>query len=275
MIGSIVIPAHNEESVIRRTLAPLADLVAAGEVEVVVAANGCLDNTAGAARSVPGVRVLDLPQPSKVAALNAADSTVAAFPRMYLDADIEISPDAVIDVFAVLRDGDALAARPSFVYDTTGASWPVRAYYRARQRLPSNSAALWGAGCYALSEHGRRRFEEFPQLVADDLFVDGVFAPPEKLIVKTTPLVVRTPRTLNGLRAVLRRTYSGNRQHEDHVQHTGREAERTTNAADLARSVRSVAAFFDAAIYAAFVALGRFEGSRATTEWSRDNSSRA
>ena len=87
-LGSIVIPAHDEGRVIERTLAPLVPLAHSGAVEVVVAANGCSDDTVARARQVPGVRVLNLAEASKVAALNAADATTDAFPRIYLDADV-------------------------------------------------------------------------------------------------------------------------------------------------------------------------------------------
>ena len=53
---------------IARTLKPLAPLAAAGQLEVIVACNGCTDETAAIARGFHGVTVLELPQPSKTAA---------------------------------------------------------------------------------------------------------------------------------------------------------------------------------------------------------------
>src|SRR4051794_31851306 len=73
---SVVIPAHDEESVIGRCLAAWSGELEPGEAEVVVVANGCSDGTAEAARDF-GVRVLELPAASKSAALNAGDGAVA------------------------------------------------------------------------------------------------------------------------------------------------------------------------------------------------------
>ena len=90
--GSVIIPAHNEAAVIARTLAPLAPLAAAGQLEVIVACNGCTDHTAAIARGFDGVTVLELGQSSKAAALNAGDAAASHWPRLYLDADVQISP---------------------------------------------------------------------------------------------------------------------------------------------------------------------------------------
>ena len=60
-----------------------------------MAANGCTDDTVARARAFPGVTVLDLPTPGKVDALNAADAAATAFPRIYLDADIELREGAL------------------------------------------------------------------------------------------------------------------------------------------------------------------------------------
>lgn len=276
MRGSVVIPAHNEGAVIERTLASLAPLAASGEVEVVVAANGCSDDTVARARRVPGVRVLDLPEPSKVAALNAADAATDLFPRIYLDADILAPTASVVAVLEALRTGTALAARPPFVYDLTGARALVRAYYRARLRLPANSAALWGAGCYAMSRLGRGRFGEFPGLVADDYYVDTLFAPHEKRVVDAAPVVVRVPRTPHALGRVLRRTYGGNTELHHHLRSGSGEAPAGSgNAKALLGTVRSPASLGDATVYATFSVVGRSRFPGQATAWLRDESSRS
>jgi glycosyltransferase involved in cell wall biosynthesis len=48
---SIVVPAHNESSVIARTLRPWVTGPASDEISVVVVCNGCTDDTASVARS--------------------------------------------------------------------------------------------------------------------------------------------------------------------------------------------------------------------------------
>ena len=107
-----------------------------------------------------------------------------------------------------LRAG-AVAARPPIRYDSDAASWLVRSYYRARSRVPAVLGSLWGAGVYGLSAVGRRRFGAFPDLVADDLWVDGHFTDGEIEIVDCPPVVVVAPRRTRDLVEVLRRVYVG------------------------------------------------------------------
>jgi glycosyltransferase involved in cell wall biosynthesis len=272
--GSVIIPAHDEAAVIERTLRPLAPLAADGTVEVIVACNGCSDNTAALASAFAGVRVLVIPQPSKIAALNAADAAASRWPRLYLDADVEISRQTLRDLFVKLRQGDVLAARPAFRYDTAGASRLVCSFYRARIRIPSTNQALWGAGAFALTEQGHRRFEEFPlispRFSGDDLFVDRQFVPAEKAILNTVPVMVRTPRHARALLWILRRNYRS--QAELRVFST------TVNTArELLRSIRCRRSALDACVYAGFVTLARLRRRPrhpSAGVWERDESSR-
>ena len=48
---SVVVPAYNEEAVIERSLKHLTDGAPEGELEVIVACNGCHDRTADLARA--------------------------------------------------------------------------------------------------------------------------------------------------------------------------------------------------------------------------------
>ncbi|MGX1163216.1 exopolysaccharide biosynthesis WecB/TagA/CpsF family protein [Arthrobacter sp. SLBN-100] len=266
--GSVVIPAHNEAAVLARTLDHLAPYAAAGRLEVIVACNACEDGTEGIARRYPGVQVLELTEASKVAALNAADALATTWPRLYLDADIEIHPPALAALFSSLSVGRLLAARPDFIYDSRGAHWLVRSYYRARSRMPSQRTHLWGAGAYAVSAEGHTRFGCFPDLTADDLFVDSQFTSAEKTILTTKALVVRTPRTITGLNSILRRTYRGNAEQGGTIRVSGRLAE-------LLATVNGPTSAMDAAVYTFFAVRARVPGRKAgTAVWERDDSSR-
>jgi glycosyltransferase involved in cell wall biosynthesis len=116
---SVIIPAHNEAAVIGRCLAPLTSGPAAGKLEIVVVANGCTDDTAARAETYPGVHVIDTSVPGKGHALNLGDSHATGFPRFYVDADIELSYDAIRAVGRVLERGDALVAAPA-----SRSTWP-------------------------------------------------------------------------------------------------------------------------------------------------------
>lgn len=281
--GAVIIPAHNEAAVIGRTLEKLAPVLATGRVEVIVACNGCTDATAPIAREFNGVVVLSVETASKVAALNAADAVASLWPRLYLDADISISPTALRLLFNRLDKGDILAARPAFRYDDAGASWPVRAFYRARRRISSMHDALWGAGAYALTEAGHDRFVEFPAVTADDLFVDRQFGSDEKVIVRTPPVVVMTPRNIAGLMAVLTRNYRGQAELKRQMTNGESESSRhqfTTRQSlgALLSSIHGPGSAFDASMYAGFVVTARLRRGRRSksspTVWERDDSSR-
>jgi glycosyltransferase involved in cell wall biosynthesis len=211
--AAVIIPAHDEEAVIVRTLTGVAPLLQDG-IELIVAANACTDTTVLQARAVAGVQVIETAEASKAAAMNAADARARGWPRLYLDADSEISATAVRAVFAALDQGEVLAARPAFRYVTEHCSAVVRAYYRARRRIPAMSRHLWGAGAYALSEAGHERLGQFPAFVADDLYVDQLFAQSEVAIVESQPVPVRCPRTTRALVRTLQRVYAGRRELE-------------------------------------------------------------
>lgn len=276
-LGSVVVPAHNEQMVVGACLAPLAPLVADGRLEVVVVCNGCTDGTADVARSFAGVRVVELPVGSKPAALRAGDRAVTALPRIYLDADVALTAEAACAVLARLdgSPGSALAARPPVRYDAAGSSPLVRRYYHARARIPAVLGSLWGAGVYALSAAGRARFGEFPDLVADDLWVDQLFAPGEVTIVDCPPVTVRAPVRTGDLLRVLRRTYRGKAEHRVTQPGTAYETSGRT-ARDVARLARSgPSGLVDATVYTGLVVAARLARRMARTDtWERDDSSR-
>lgn len=208
-MGSVVIAAHNEEHVIGRCLDTLLDGASPGEFEVVVVANGCVDATATAAQR-PGVLVLDLREAGKAAALNAGDDQVATFPRLYLDADISLSAaDARALMGAV---GPALAAVPRRRLDVSDRPVAVRAFYAVQGRLPVYERSLFGRGAIALSDSGRARFDRFPQVLADDLFLDSLFTDEERVVVASVTSVVATPRSTADLVRRLARVRRANAQ---------------------------------------------------------------
>jgi glycosyltransferase involved in cell wall biosynthesis len=283
-LASVVIPAHNEAAVIGRCLDCLFTGVVPGELEVIVVCNGCQDETAALARSSRHpVRVLELEVPSKSAALRAGDEAATVLPRLYLDADVLLHGSAARAVAERLSTG-AVAARPPVAYSSVASSQAVRRYFRARSRMPSLLGHLWGAGVYGLSRDGRARFDAFPDVMADDLWIDLMFEPGEVEIVDCEPVVVTVPRRGRDLVHVLRRTYRG--KAENGVGISGEHRTRETTGTTL-RDLRRLAlsgpnAALDAATYASFAAGVRFGravetavgASTAPDRWERDESSR-
>jgi glycosyltransferase involved in cell wall biosynthesis len=208
---AVIIPAYNEEAGIGRVLDALLKAPDSGpDIEVVVAPNGCTDRTAEVARE-HGARVVELPVASKTAALNAADAAAAGYPRVYLDADIAVSPALVRALGAAVSTPGTHAAVPRPELDLTGSSLPVRGYYAINARLPVFAGRLFGRGVIALSEEGRRRFERFPDIIADDMFLDAMVAADEKTQIDL-PVRVPAPRRAGDLVRRVARAREGNAQ---------------------------------------------------------------
>jgi Glycosyl transferase family 2 len=278
LLGSVVIPAHNEESVIIRCLDTLLADFEPGELDVVVSCNGCTDGTAAAVRSSAHmVRIVETETASKPAALRAAEKTTSAFPRIYLDADVLMRSAAARRVLECLSSGAALAARPPIKYNTDDSSAVVRSYYRARTAVPAVMNSLWGAGVYGLSEKGRSRFQDFPDMLGDDLFVDQQFSPEEIAVIETQPVIVNVPRRAADMLRILRRTYQGNAQNRALASSPAEQAGTTPGTArELARLLlREPARAADISVYVALSALARGTLAVASAHsWERDESSR-
>lgn len=273
MSGSIIIPAHNEAAVIGRCLRHIQEGLGQQEVHVVVVANGCSDATAAAARAAaPSARVLEIAQASKPEAIRVGERASALMPRLYVDADVQLSGTAALATLRALSAG-AVAARPPIQYDSAGATWPVRSYYRARSLMPSLHSHAWGAGVYGLSDAGRQRFDEFPDVVGDDLLVDLLLAPGELAIVDADPVVVTTPRDSRRLLRILRRAQKAKREDLGGValpEETEASTMRDLRLVVLSRPL----GIGDALVFAAFAIAARISSRRPTTHWERDDSSR-
>ena len=214
---SIIVPAHNEAS---RGFSVLATIEAAAEelnALVIVVCNGCTDDTLAVARTARRVEVAEIPEASKAAALNVGDELAGAvFPRLYLDADVCITVDALAKVAASLRGPDGAIAGPTTSYLLDGAPWLVRRYYDALAEIPFlarlSSDLMIGRGLYAVNAAGRARFERFPALTADDGFIDRLFDPNEKRVVSDAVAGVPVPGTVKGFFRAKTRAAAGTKE---------------------------------------------------------------
>ncbi|WMX48217.1 glycosyltransferase family 2 protein [Streptomyces roseicoloratus] len=283
---SIVIPAHNEERTLGRLLDRLLDGADDGEFDILVVCNGCTDDTAAvAAARGPRIRVVETPVPSKHEALRLGDRHAEGFPRLYVDADVELGAADVRALGAALDGpGAVLAAAPARELPMTGCSWRVRAYYRVWQRLPAVRDGLFGRGVIAMSAEGHARIAALPPLMADDLAASLAFTPAERAVVPTARVVVRPPRTWRDLIRRRIRAATSTAQLEAH-QGTSATAgtpqpSARTGVADLRALLRADPALLPAVIVFLSAALAARRGARKAVAagdfdtWLRDESSR-
>ena len=276
---SIVIPAHNETQVIGRLLRQLVSTAKEGELDILVVANGCSDNTAKVAAAFgPPVRVLSIPVASKREALATGNLAAKGFPRLYVDADVELRTEDVRELGQALRRPGVLAASPERALALAGRRWPIRWYYDVWARLPEVQQGLFGRGVIGVSEAGYARIAGMPPVLADDLAASLVFSPDERMIVPGAMVTVHTPRTFPDLLRVRTRAAMGVNEIE-HTEDAPDSTARTRPADVVKMAVRDVRLAPHVALFLGVALLARARARRLAArhrdpEWLRAESSR-
>jgi len=208
MSVAVIIPAHDEEVALRRCLAGLACQTYTGAVEIIVVANGCEDATVAVALESRDLLppnftldVIELPVAAKWQALNAADAAARSDARVYLDADIVLSPNALEGLLAVLAEDAPRLVQPEVVVQWRGEGLPysVRAFVRVWSALPYVREQVLGLGCYAVNGPGRALWDAFPPLGADDTYVRFRFDDADKRVVRGATMTLFFPTSLREL----------------------------------------------------------------------------
>lgn len=187
---TVIIPSYNEENYIQNCLDSVAaqtDLPQGHAIQVIVAANGCNDQTVALARAKSAALtaagfslvVLDIERGNKMNALNEAEAMAIYDIRAFLDADVIIGPRILIELSEILvRDTPLYASgtlripRPESLIS--------RAYAKVWSDLPFVRAGVPGIGLYAVNAQGRARWGVFPAIYSDDRFVRLQFARDER-----------------------------------------------------------------------------------------------
>ncbi|MFC6878513.1 MULTISPECIES: glycosyltransferase [Actinomadura] len=271
---SIVVPAHDEARVIGRLLDGLLDGARPGEFEIVVVPNGCTDATAEVAARYP-VRVVETAAASKAAALRAGDAAATRFPRLYVDADVQLGADGARALARALDEPGVLAVAPERDLELAGRPWAVRAYYRVWTRLPEVRRGLFGRGVVGVGAEGHRRLRALPPVIADDLAASQAFAPAERRVVASARVTVHPPRTWGDLlrRRVRAVRGTGELEASDAAQAAG--SARTGTRDLLAMARRDPRLVPSLAVFAAVAVIARRRARTAGTgQWERDESSR-
>ncbi len=275
---TVIIPAHNEAASIASCLFSLSGSDNKQEFETIVVCNGCVDNTAEIAKQNSfDVICLETDIPSKTSAINLGELHSKFFPRIYLDADVMLTRDAIFAMCSTLESG-ALATSVEPQMDLSSSSWFVKAFYEIWLSLPYCKAGMIGSGVYALSEEGRSRFDRFPNIIADDGYVRALFTESERSVTKGHYAIVTAPKDLLSLIKIKTRSRLGRYQLKDKF------SELLANEAkDFQGAFKSLC--FDVKLWPkllVYVGVNLISRIRARhqyitkqTKWERDESSRA
>ena len=275
---SVVVPAHNESAVIGRLLSGLLADAGPDEFDVIVVANGCTDATAEVAAGFgPAVTVLTTPVASKSAAIRLGDEKAHGFPRLYVDADVELSTAGARALAEALAQPGVLAVAPERELVLDGRPFAVRWYHEFWQDLPVVREGLFGRGVIGVNEAGKRRLGALPDVMGDDLLASVSFEAAEKRVVPAARVRVHPPRTLTDL--VRRRVRSVTSTDQLAQQTSAGDGARTTRADLLGVVRRRPAMALRLPVFAGVTALARRRARRRVatadfTTWDRDESSR-
>ena len=275
---TIIIPAHNESYGIAGCLEPFIDLINQNYLNVIVVCNGCSDNTVSIIKSLcSDIICIETDVPSKTKALNLGDNVAKYYPRIYLDADVVLTRDAIFAMCSTLESG-ALATSVEPQMDLSSSSWFVKAFYDIWLSLPYCKAGMIGSGIYALSEEGRSRFDRFPNIIADDGYVRALFTESERPVTKGHYAIVTAPKDLLSLIKIKTRSRLGRYQLKDKF------SELLSNEAkDFQGAFKSLC--FDVKLWPKLLVYvgvnlisrirARYQYITKQTKWERDESSRA
>ncbi|MEJ2579878.1 MAG: hypothetical protein P8Z68_12430, partial [Kineosporiaceae bacterium] len=235
--------------------------------------------TADLAGQFPGVRVLTTPEASKAGALRLGDEAAGAdFPRIYVDADVELGSADVHALVAALERPGVLAAAPAREIPRGGAPWTVRWYYDVWERLPAVRRGVFGRGVIALSAAGFTRVSALPAVLADDLAMSSTFTDTERVVVPDATVVVHPPRTWADLLRRRVRAVTGTAQvYTGDAAPTTDSRTRRGDLVDLLRREPGLAPKL--AVFLVVTVIARRRAARVVargdfTTWLRDDSSR-
>ncbi|MEM9045342.1 MAG: glycosyltransferase family 2 protein [Pseudomonadota bacterium] len=188
---SIIVPAHNEAALLGRCLDNLlSQNKIERRLEIIVVANGCTDSTFAIAQSYSrrfqehglGYSPVDLAEGGKTNAINQGEAIARYQDRIYIDADVVLSPNAINAVVDAIDREAPVHACCRLVMDK-GQSWSTELYRRLWYQLPFARDGFTGGGLYAVNHLGRQRWGQFPAIIADDIFVRSQFSPDERVHV--------------------------------------------------------------------------------------------
>lgn len=212
-MATVIVPAHNEASVIEDCLNSIVNQ--SGVDKIIVPCNGCTDNTVDIVKTkFPNVICLNIEKPSKTNALNIAEVKAKelgiSFPVFYIDADTQLSENAIQHISEVMNSGDILLAAPTPIINTDKSSFLVKTYYKVWTDLPYIKEGVIATCSFIVSEEGRQRFDKFADVIGDDGYIRCHFKNKEIANIKGAEIYITAPKDIFSLIKIKTRARLGN-----------------------------------------------------------------
>lgn len=213
-MATVIVPAHNEASVIRDCLDSIVNQ--SGVDSIIVPCNGCTDNTVAIVRdNYPQVICLDIAKPSKTNALNEAEKKAkelgVSYPIFYIDADTRLSDNSIHQITEAMQNNDELLlTAPTPIINTNKSSWLVKIYYNVWTHLPYIKEGVIATCSFIVSEKGRKRFDKFADVIGDDGFIRCHFKNCEIANIESAEIYITAPRDIYSLIKIKTRARLGN-----------------------------------------------------------------
>jgi len=213
-MATVIVPAHNEASVIQDCLDSIINQ--AGVDHIIVPCNGCTDNTAEIVKqNYPQVVCLDIEKPSKTNALNMAEEKAkelgVSYPIFYIDADTRLSENCIQIVTKNMHNNDELLlSAPTPIINIDKSSWLVKTYYKVWTRLPYIKEGVIATCSFIVSEEGRQRFDKFADVIGDDGFIRCHFKNREISNIEGAEIYITAPQDIYSLIKIKTRARLGN-----------------------------------------------------------------
>jgi hypothetical protein len=195
---SVVVPVRDEEAVLPKSVPALLD-ASGDQAKIVWVCNGCSDRSAEIIRTLSArsssnhTTVLELPLPGKAAALQAGDDFLAQlFPRFYIDADVLISAADFAVLSTYLSEDWADLVSPGHAFDTQGISLLSSAVAACWLELPHARETAFSK-VLGLSATGRGRWERWPDVTGDDIFVAAKIPAARRRMLGRAVAITRPP----------------------------------------------------------------------------------
>lgn len=279
---TVIIAAYNEASVIRNTLSLLTDGENQNRYQIMVVCNGCTDNTDEIIQQeFESVFYYSIAQASKALAIRHAESFKPGFPRLYLDADIELATEDAVALFDVAGNQEnASLIIPGSQVNTLHCQTIVKRFYRVWYTTPFVQQLGFGAGAYLLNRSGRNRFTEWPELIADDGFVRSQFHISEICVSNRHQVQVKAPRNICTLIRVKARSKLGNIELKHYLKGITRNitSENSTTKKHVLTATKFSTRKVDKLVYffvnLTALIIAKWQFFTGYKSWSRDNSNR-